>query len=406
VWGFIEGRSELASEREGERTVKPAPRTARAADGGIIVTLDPETRQRIALKTAILTSEHLEPEVAAYGTLEPDPAATFTVRAPTAGLVRVARGRQWPGLGETLHDGTVVGAIEPPLAPTVQVDLASRLAATRAELDAVTASLAANRAALQRARTLNAEDKIVSDRSVQEAEARVKGDEARLRALAETARLLGDALPDGSQDGSGTAPRATAVRPLVVGRGGEVVEALVQPGEIVESGQPLLRVTRFDRLMARVHLPAGEDVDRPVSTARIVVFGHDKQPLRGERIALGATVDSTSRGQTFLFRVRASGFPLRPGAAVTAYLPTAGESRQGVVIPRSAIVRLEGKAWAYVQVGDTGFARREITLDHATDEGWFVSDNVASGDRVVVRGAQTLLSEEYKAQIPISEEGD
>ena len=396
VSAFIGGRQELAKERERERAVKVPPRISRAAGGEPVVRLDGETQKRIALGTETLAPETLLPEIAVFGSLQEDPSRSFTLRAPTAGRLLPAPDREWPRLGATLGDGAEVGLIEPRFAPAERVDLASRLATARADIEAVTASLAVARAALERARLLNADDKIVSDRAVQEAEARVKGEEARLKALTETARLIDASL--------GAATGLTT--PLAVERGGEVVELLAQPGETIESGQPILRLARFDRLVASVHLPAGQNTAEPLATARIVVFGHEGHSLRGERIALGPTVDPTTRGQTYLFRVAQSGFPLRPGASVTAYLAVAGQARAGVVVPRAALVRSEGKAWAYVQVGEQGFTRREVVLDSPAGDGWFMASGFKVGERIVVDGAQTLLSEELKSQIPIGDAGD
>ncbi len=398
VWAFIGGRQELARERERERAVKVPPRITRGAGGEILVALDRETQKRIGLRTETLAARTLEPEIAAHGVLQEDPSLTFALRAPLAGQLRPSPGRGWPAVGMTLPDRAVVGLVQPRWAPLERVDLASRLAAARADVEAMTAALASERAALERARTLNAEGKIVSDRAREEAEARVKGEEARLRALRETVRLIEAALA--------AAGASTGARPLVVERGGEVVEMLAQAGEAVESGQPILRVARFDRLLARVHLPAGQVSDGPIPTARIVALGHEDHPLRGERIALGATVDPTTRGQTWLFRVSPAGVPLRPGTPLIAYLPLAGGRRQGVVIPRASIVRSEGKAWAYVQVAEERFTRRPLALESAAENGWRVAAGFAAGDRVVVDGAQTLLSEELKFQIPIGDRTD
>jgi hypothetical protein len=398
VVAFLHGRGELAREVQRERTVKVPPRTSRSTAGEIVVTLDPEAQKRIALRTETLVARTLQPEVAAYGTLLEDSSRSFTLRAPLAGQLARANGREWPSIGDTLADRAQIGVIEPRFAPVDRIDLAARLAAARADVDAVAASLAAARQALDRARALNAENRIVSDRAVQEAEARVKGEEARLRALHETVRLL-----DASVSGRAG---PTGAWPLVLERGGEVVEVVAQPGESVESGQAILRVARFDRLVARVHLSAGQVVDRLAPTARIVVFGHEARPLRGERLALGATADEMTHGQALLYRVKLEGLPIRPGAAVTAFLPATGRPQAGVVIPRSAIVRSGGKAWVYVRVGATGFSRREIGLDQAMADGWFVAGGFTAGDEVVVAGAQTLLSDELKSQIPLSEEGD
>jgi len=75
----------------------------------------------------------------------------------------------------------------------------------------------------------------------------------------------------------------------------------------------------------------------------------------------------------------------------------------GVVVPHAAVVYAEGKTWAYVQTGADTFMRREVHLDHLTQDGWLITSGLAVGERVVVTGAQMLLSEELKSQIQILE---
>jgi multidrug efflux pump subunit AcrA (membrane-fusion protein) len=194
-----------------------------------------------------------------------------------------------------------------------------------------------------------------------------------------------------------------AAAPLELDRGGQVVEALVHPGESVEAGQPIMRVARFDRLLARVDVPAGEIVAGGVAAAGIVPLGYENRPVRGERVALAAAVDPKTQGQAFLFRVPDPSFTLRPGLSVTAYLETPGAPRKGVVIPRAAVVRQSGKTWVYVRTAADQFARREVNLEDPAAEGWF-SRSLSPGDRVATTGAQTLLSEEFKSQIQVGEE--
>ncbi|HEY3242451.1 MAG TPA: multidrug transporter, partial [Phycisphaerae bacterium] len=159
-------------------------------------------------------------------------------------------------------------------------------------------------------------------------------------------------------------------------------------------------------LVAEVDLPIGTRVDQPVSTASIIVPGHEHEPLHGEGLGLAPTVGARTQSQSFLFRVSQVGFPLRPGIAVTGYLNIPGEPLQGVMIPQSAVVRLVGKAWVYVQIADDQFTRREIALDRPVADGWFTTATFGTSDRIVVRGAQMLLSEEFKSQIQIGEEGE
>lgn len=380
LWAFLASRAEQAAERERERPITAAQRVSRGPGGEIIVTLDRETQARIGLQVAALLPSTGTLELAAPGTLQEDPSRTFVLRAPLPGTLRAVGRGDWPKLGAVLSDGAMIGALEPRVAPAMKVDLESQLATARSEVTAATASVAAARSAFERAKALNAH-KAVADRVVEE---------ARLTAAKEHARLTAESLK------AATGP--TGPIPLRVTRGGEVLEAIAQPGEAIEGGQAILRVARFDTVVAKVEIPAGEVVAPRVSTARIVVIGREDHPLRGALIAVAAS-DPKTLGQTLLFRVGAEGLPLRPGQAVTAYLPTSGMSHAGVVIPRPAIVRFSGRAWAYVEIGGGQFTRREVPLTHPTDAGWFVVSGFTLGEQLVVTGAEVLLSEELKSEL-------
>jgi multidrug efflux pump subunit AcrA (membrane-fusion protein) len=288
-----------------------------------------------------------------------------------------------------------VGVIDPRLLPAERVTLGDRLKVAEADIEAGKASLAAAQAALDRARLLNADDKNVSDRAVQDAQVRVAAEKAHLTAATESASLIESSL----------SPADSTAAPLELARGGEVVEVLVHPGESVESGQPILRVTRFDRLLARLDVPAGQMIAPGVTAATILPLGREEHPIRGERVALAASVDPKTQGQPFLFRVSDPSLMLRPGLSLTAYLELPGPARSGVVLPGPAVVWQSGKAWIYVQTGAEQFARRLVVLEEPAGPGWFTS-SVHPGDRIVTVGAQALLSEEFKSQIEVGEEGE
>ncbi|MFH0982571.1 MAG: HlyD family efflux transporter periplasmic adaptor subunit [Planctomycetota bacterium] len=378
-------------DEEGKPEGGAPSRVARLPGGEVVVTLDAPTQQRVGLRVEALDSATRQPEVVAYGILEDDPAESFTLRAPLAGVVRRAEAQEWPALGVTLAADVTIGLIEPRLSPAEQLDMTARLATARGDLGSATASLEAARASCESKRELHDRDKVVSDRVMEEAQAQVKQEEARLQAATETVRLLESCLE------THTGPAANW--PLTVPRSGVVVEVPVQPGEAVESGQALLRVARFDRLIARVEIPAGERIRGQVLSARVVVIGQDDWIMVGEPIGLAPTVDVKTQGQAYQLRVAVNGLPVRPGLAVTAHLALPGEPLAGVVVPRSAIIRYASSTWVYVQAVESQFARREVKLSSLSEAGWFVTSGSSAGDRVVVTGAQMLLSEELKAQI-------
>jgi hypothetical protein len=368
-----------------------APAAAsRTAAGDPIVRIAPEAQQRIGLQTRAATAQAIEPEVVAFGRLEEDPSRTFVLRAPVAGTLHFATGRDWPTIGQALADGAAVGTIEPRLATADRISLTNQLATAQSDLSASTASVVATRSAYERTRLLNADNKNVSDRALEDAAARLAAEESRLKAATDTVRLLQQSLDSGGPTGN---------KPLTVERGGDVVEILARPGEAVEPGTPILRVAKLDRLFARVDVPVGEHIPPTVSVARVVAVGYEDAPVLADRIALTATTDPAAQGQSFVFRLRETRLGLRPGLAVTARIAVPGLRRQGIVIPSTAIVRLAGKTYVYVQIAANEFVRKEVTLDQPTDDGYLSTRTVAAGDRVVVQGAQLLLSEEFKAQI-------
>jgi hypothetical protein len=154
-------------------------------------------------------------------------------------------------------------------------------------------------------------------------------------------------------------------------------------------------LTALDSALVRIDVTAGQQLSASPLGARITALSGRSATADVLGRALG--VDPQTQGQGFYFQVKGNDGNFLVGQAVTGFLKTPGEPLAGVIVPRSAIVRLEGAVWVYVQTGDEQFTRKEITMDHPVEDGWFVTDGVASGDKLVVTGAQTLLSEELKS---------
>ncbi|HLJ15720.1 MAG TPA: HlyD family efflux transporter periplasmic adaptor subunit [Bryobacteraceae bacterium] len=400
IWGFLDKRQKIAGDQAQDLPVKTPSRVTRNDAGETILTFDRETQERIGLRTLALPAVSLPSTAIAYGLLEVDPAEVFIVRAPVAGTLEPPRDGAWPAIGQSVNDGAIAAMIAPRMAPVDRIGFLEKLSAASADMRASEASVDAARAAFERAKTLNADNKNVSDRVVEEAEARLKSEEARRQAAAESVHLLQAALQSSagpSRDGP------TAPMPLIAERGGEVVEVLAHPGESIESGQPVLRLARFHKLLARVEVPAGDNVAGALPAARIVVLGHETRPLTGERVALTATVDPRSQGQGYVFRVANPGLDLRPGTAVQVSLGLPGPRRSGVIVPAAALVRYAGKVWCYVASGPQQFIRKEVQEQESEGGGWF-TQTVKPNARVVLTGAQVLLSEEFKSQIQVGEE--
>lgn len=381
----------LMSSCQPDRGVKAAEskeqkdKTEKPSEGG--VKLDHEAAERVGIETQELVPATIKPEITAYGTLEEDPSEVFVLRSPIAGVVHPQDGH-WPTLGSEVADGTRVGTISPRLAAIDQVTLAEKLASARAETEAAQASLALARQEFDRLKELNADNKNVSDKALQEASTRLATEEARLRGAQSSMQLLQSTLLPESRIGS---------VPLEVARGGQVLEVPVQPEESIEAGQSLVRIGRFDRLLARIYLPPGLHVDPMVAT--ISVAGQEGEMIPASRVAIASSIDPKYQGQVFVFRLTPRKPTLRPGQAVTAHIPVPGATERGVLIPLRSVVRFQGQAWVYVEAEPLVFVRRSVSLDHPARDGWLSASGFRPSERIVVIGAQMLLSEEMKSQL-------
>lgn len=89
---------------------------------------------------------------------------------------------------------------------------------------------------------------------------------------------------------------------------------------------------------------------------------------------------------------------LIPGINLPVFLPS-GPAQDGLIVPSSAVVWWQGKAWCYVEESSGKFAREEVATSNPVSNGWFVTEGIPADARIVTSGAQTLLSEEFRSQI-------
>jgi hypothetical protein len=241
------------------------------------------------------------------------------------------------------------------------------LSKLNSDLLSAQAALGAADAQYQRTKRLYAEQKNASLRDLQTAEVSYLTDKSQLEALEQQLR---------NDWGAEVAKMESQGR-------SQLISALVDRREAI----------------ARVTVPLGDQIDDVPRTAQIAVIGHEGQPLNARAVYPAPTVVPTLQGQTFFVLVAATEFPVRPGTAVSARIPTSNTSEQGVMVPRSAVVRYAGDEWVYRELAGDRFMRLEIVPVEIMDRGYFVTENLAPGMRIVINGAQTLLSEELKAQI-------
>jgi hypothetical protein len=286
---------------------------------------------------------------------------------------------------ERQNGGIETAGLSPPTAPEAVIGYGTVLDAAplaefgnqyleaETQVQTATAKLAVSRAAFERAKVLYKDQQNISTAQLQGAEGSFEVDKAalaaaqsRLRSVAASARqawggVLGAALVDRT--------------PLIAA--------------LIERNDYLVKVT----------LPPGTAIGTPPETATARL--HDGNQIGLAFVSPATATDPRLQGLSYLYHARAEG-ALLPGMNLDVRLPAEALER-GVVVPEAAVVWLQAKAWVYLRMNPTTFERRAIAPDRAGPDGGYVVTGLPPDAEIVVRGAQMLLSEEFRAQVPIED---
>jgi len=191
-------------------------------------------------------------------------------------------------------------------------------------------------------------------------------------------------------------------RPISVPIGGVVTRVGAQPGALVEAGQSLLEIADYSRPLVRVPWSDRTGGSPPAR----VTLGPAGESLRVPARLVGPApeADPVTRRPVYLYRAERSWPGATPGTAVVLLVPRAGRAAAGVLVPDSAVVQWEGLAWAYVRRAPGRYQRVRVSTDRPAPGGWITGAPLGPADTVVVRGAQELLSEEFRARVTVGDE--
>lgn len=87
----------------------------------------------------------------------------------------------------------------------------------------------------------------------------------------------------------------------------------------------------------------------------------------------------------------------KAGLAVTPVTEKEGKT----VIPVSAVIWWDGKAWVYAQKDTNSYVRHAIEITATLPDGFYEITDLPKGSILITRGAQLLLSEELGAGIKL-----
>mgnify|MGYP001186320396 CR=1 FL=1 len=243
------------------------------------------------------------------------------------------------------------------------------------------AGLAQAQAALKEATAREAEAQAnfrrISDMYQRKVVARATFDEASTARDAAVARL------DAARAGLDAAREGVAYTEIRSPYAGVVTRKLIQVGESVAPGVPLMVVASLDALRVVAEVP--QSVVAQVRKARsAVVFIGDRRVE-----ATGLTLYPSARPETNTFGIRVdlpADVPgLAPGVFVKLGLIT-GESEL-LLVPRGAIVERSEMRAVYVVAADGRVSLRQVRLGRARDDSVEILAGLVTGEEVAVNPA-------------------
>lgn len=275
------------------------------------------------------------------------------------------------------------------LDPAALTELASRFRSATSQVAAARARASASQAAFARARTLYRDRQNMSAAQLQAEQSAYETDEASFEASRSSLAALGATITQswGPVLADAVTRESALLRDLIARRA--YLLAVTLPPGVVPASPPTA---------ANAQLPSGAQVSLRL-------------------ISPGTTANPLVQGLRYYYEAQATR-GLLAGLNVPVVLESPAGARREWIVPESAVVWLAGKPWIYRLISAAAsnasartsgpsadraaaavFVRESISPERQTADGGYVVPELEPDAEVVVRGAQLLLSEEFRAQV-------
>ncbi|MGC3977822.1 MAG: efflux RND transporter periplasmic adaptor subunit [Paludibacteraceae bacterium] len=185
--------------------------------------------------------------------------------------------------------------------------------------------------------------------------------------------------------------------------GGYVKKRLVNQGEYVSVGQPIVTVSQNRRLQLRAEVSEKYFKDlRSIAGANFQTSYENKvyklSDLNGRLLSFGRA----SGGQSFYIPVTFEFDNIGdivPGSFVSVYLLSNAQNNV-ISIPSSAVTEEQGLYFVYVKLDDEGYKKQEVNLGQSNGARVQVLSGLKSGDEVVIKGVYQVKLASVSSVMP------
>jgi membrane fusion protein, heavy metal efflux system len=339
-------------DEEGHPTATASGNVPRKLPDGEVFLPKP-SQQLLRVRTVVTEDASAQPASELVGTVIPDPAFEGRVQAPMDGEIELANGFAF--VGQEVKAGDVLAK----LAPAMPVFERGSLEQMAADVEGKLAIAEARLARLTKIRSA------VTQREIEDTETEVKSLRAQRSVLQ---------------------PKPAQKLLLKAPVSGVISVANVRPGQVVNAKDTLFEIVDPSRLWIEAVGAGGLDDYSAVAGAQ-AVDGNGK-PAKLAFIRQAPTLRQHSR--PLFFRVEEPATALAIGATVKVLLQK-GELAEGIVLPRSAVVRgANSLPQVWTKVGAERFKPLSIRTTQLDGSRVLVTVGLEAGSRVVVEGSELI----------------
>jgi multidrug efflux pump subunit AcrA (membrane-fusion protein) len=398
-------------DRRAAETAEANPETSRRAVNNVIK-LGAEFAESHGIKDEPAGTTSWVKRATAYGRIVVNPRSVTEVRVGFAGTLRADSERGWPGLGDRVKAGQVLGWLDVRVGPQERLDLATRLGEARLKQKGAEELL---RVQEERYDRLKGAGTGVSRSELDTALTQLTEARTQLETARAAARLWQQA-----QDAIEGRKEKMWSQPLTAPAAGEITELTSRPGMAVEPGSVIARLVDFRLALVRLEIPPEALGQGPPSEVELFARApvppalqgssnrHDPgrpiQFLTGRLLGTAPQVEVNSQFAACWYEVdtdfgrgdKSGSTFWRPGLFVMALVKVTDDPPHAAVsVPETSLLYHQGRALVYVRIGAGRYERREVQVLGRQQGRWVLASGVTAGEPVVFQRAQVLLSEEF-----------
>src|SRR5437764_10486295 len=324
---------------------------------------DTAAEKAVPTRPVLVATVHYEaesPERSFVGTIKPRIETDMGFRVPGKVAKRLVE------VGESVDVGQ-------PLATLDEIDLTLQAEQAEVELRAATGVLAQAAAAEQRAKDLRAKG-WTTDAQLDQSRAAADEARARLNRAERSVELTKNSL---------------SYATLVADTRGVVTATLVEPGQVVGSGQTAVRVARFAEKEAVVAIPETLVGRAKDGVATVTLWSEADKKYTAKLREVAPSADPATRTYLAKFSLPDAGDTVSLGMTATLTLADPATDRVAR-LPLSALYSQGGDPSLYVVDESGGIALKPLTVKSYESNNGVISDGVAEGAKVVTLGVQKL----------------